>query len=48
MALRNRLTRAGLARAAEFTWERTARETLAVYRRSLSLDAPAAGAAVAS
>jgi glycosyltransferase involved in cell wall biosynthesis len=48
MALRNRLTRAGLARAAEFTWERTARETLAVYRRSLSLDAPVAGPAVAS
>jgi glycosyltransferase involved in cell wall biosynthesis len=31
-ALRERLRVAGLARAAEFSWERTARETLAVYR----------------
>jgi glycosyltransferase involved in cell wall biosynthesis len=31
-ALRERLRLAGLARAAEFSWERTARETLAVYR----------------
>jgi glycosyltransferase involved in cell wall biosynthesis len=31
-ALRERLRAAGLARAAEFSWERTARETLAVYR----------------
>ncbi len=31
-ALRDRLRAAGLARAAEFSWERTARETLAVYR----------------
>jgi glycosyltransferase involved in cell wall biosynthesis len=29
---RERLARDGLARAAEFSWERTARETLAVYR----------------
>jgi glycosyltransferase involved in cell wall biosynthesis len=31
-ALRERLRLAGLARAAEFSWERTARETLVVYR----------------
>src|SRR5262245_7548640 len=31
-ALRERLRQAGLARAAEFSWARTARETLAVYR----------------
>ena len=31
-ALRERLREAGLARAAQFSWERTARETLAVYR----------------
>jgi glycosyltransferase involved in cell wall biosynthesis len=31
-ALRERLRGAGLARAAAFSWERTARETLAVYR----------------
>ena len=31
-ALRERLRVAGLARAAQFSWERTARETLAVYR----------------
>jgi glycosyltransferase involved in cell wall biosynthesis len=31
-ALRERLRAAGLARAAEFSWTRTARETLAVYR----------------
>ncbi|MBI1849744.1 MAG: glycosyltransferase family 4 protein [Planctomycetes bacterium] len=30
--LRPRLAKAGLARAATFSWERTARETLAVYR----------------
>jgi glycosyltransferase involved in cell wall biosynthesis len=30
--LRERLRLAGLARAAQFSWERTARETLAVYR----------------
>jgi glycosyltransferase involved in cell wall biosynthesis len=30
-ALRERLRAAGLARAAQFSWERTARETLAVY-----------------
>jgi glycosyltransferase involved in cell wall biosynthesis len=32
-ALRERLRADGLARAAAFSWERTARETLAVYRR---------------
>jgi len=32
VALRDRLVEAGLRRAAEFTWERTARETAAVYR----------------
>jgi glycosyltransferase involved in cell wall biosynthesis len=31
-ATRERLRAAGLARAAQFSWERTARETLAVYR----------------
>ena len=31
-ALRDRLRAAGLARAAQFSWERTAKETLAVYR----------------
>jgi glycosyltransferase involved in cell wall biosynthesis len=31
-SLRERLRAAGLARAAEFSWARTARETLAVYR----------------
>jgi alpha-1,3-rhamnosyl/mannosyltransferase len=31
-ALRERLRAAGLARAAQFSWARTARETLAVYR----------------
>ena len=31
-ALRERLRAQGLARAAEFSWERTARETLAIYR----------------
>jgi glycosyltransferase involved in cell wall biosynthesis len=34
-ALRERLVAAGLRRAQSFTWERTARETLAVYRRAL-------------
>jgi len=34
-ALRERLRRAGAARAAEFSWSRTARETLAVYHRVL-------------
>jgi hypothetical protein len=28
----------GLARAAQFTWERTARETIAVYERVLGTD----------
>jgi alpha-1,3-rhamnosyl/mannosyltransferase len=34
--LRERLRAAGLARAAEFSWERTARETLAVYRAAVT------------
>lgn len=34
--LRDRLVRAGRARAAEFTWERTARETLDSFRAALS------------
>jgi glycosyltransferase involved in cell wall biosynthesis len=34
--LRPRLAKAGLARAATFSWERAARETLAVYRRVLA------------
>lgn len=33
--LRAELRRKGIERAAQFTWERTARETLAVYRRVL-------------
>ncbi len=36
-ALRERLREAGLARAAQFTWEKTARETLAVYRRVVAV-----------
>ena len=43
-ALRQRLVQAGLRRAAGFTWERTARETLAVYRRALPASATTAGA----
>jgi glycosyltransferase involved in cell wall biosynthesis len=35
-ALRERLRAAGLARAAQFSWERTARETLAVYRAAVA------------
>jgi glycosyltransferase involved in cell wall biosynthesis len=35
-ALRERLRADGLARAASFTWEETARRTLAVYRRALT------------
>ena len=35
-ALRRRLSSAGRARAARFTWERTARRTLAVYARALT------------
>jgi alpha-1,3-rhamnosyl/mannosyltransferase len=34
-ALRERLRARGLARVAEFTWERTARLTLESYRRTL-------------
>jgi glycosyltransferase involved in cell wall biosynthesis len=33
--LADRLVRAGRARAAEFSWERTASQTLASYRRAL-------------
>jgi glycosyltransferase involved in cell wall biosynthesis len=33
--LRDELRQKGLARASEFTWERTARQTLAVYRQVL-------------
>ena len=35
LPLRERLARAGPERAATFSWSRTARETLAVYRRAL-------------
>jgi glycosyltransferase involved in cell wall biosynthesis len=38
--LRERLRRAGLARAARFTWERCAAETVAVYRRLLASSGP--------
>jgi glycosyltransferase involved in cell wall biosynthesis len=31
-ALRSKLGQAGLERSKEFSWERTARETLAAYR----------------
>jgi glycosyltransferase involved in cell wall biosynthesis len=34
-ALRDRLSRAGLARAAQFTWERTAAATVSAYREAL-------------
>ena len=37
-ALRERLRARGLARVAEFTWERTARLTLESYHRALGLD----------
>jgi glycosyltransferase involved in cell wall biosynthesis len=37
-ALREQLRTRGLARVAEFTWERTARLTLESYRRTLGLD----------
>ena len=36
-SLRERLARAGPRRAARFTWERTAGETVAVYREALAL-----------
>ncbi len=36
--LRQRLREAGLARARQFSWERTARETLAAYRLALGQD----------
>lgn len=36
--LRDRLRKAGLARAAQFTWDLTARKTWAVYRRVLGLE----------
>ena len=32
-ALRSEMRRRGLQQASRFTWERTARETLAVYRQ---------------
>lgn len=35
-ALAAALRAKGLARAAQFTWQRTARETLAVYERVLA------------
>ena len=35
-ALRGRLAAAGRARAAEFSWDRSARQTLAIYRRVLA------------
>ena len=35
-ALAAQLRAKGLARAAQFTWERTARETIAVYERVLA------------
>jgi glycosyltransferase involved in cell wall biosynthesis len=43
--LRIRLRAAGLARAAQYSWQRTARETLAVYRAALA--APASSLAAA-
>jgi glycosyltransferase involved in cell wall biosynthesis len=36
-ALRSTLREAGMARAKDFTWERAARETLAVYREAIEL-----------
>lgn len=38
-ALRARLREAGLERERQFSWEKTARETLAVYRRTTGVDA---------
>jgi glycosyltransferase involved in cell wall biosynthesis len=35
-ALREELSQLGLERAAHFSWERTARETVSVYRRALN------------
>jgi glycosyltransferase involved in cell wall biosynthesis len=35
-ALRARMREAGLARARDFSWERTAAETLAVYRAAVA------------
>lgn len=43
---RERLVRAGLARAAEFSWERTAAETLEVYQGAASRFREAAGSGV--
>ena len=37
-ALREQLRERGLARVTEFTWQRTARLTLASYRRALDHD----------
>jgi glycosyltransferase involved in cell wall biosynthesis len=42
---RQRLTEAGHARVAEFTWQRTARDTIAAYRAGY---APSSGSSVAS
>ena len=42
--LRGRLRRAGIERASRFTWERTARGTLEVYRRALGMEGAAAAA----
>jgi glycosyltransferase involved in cell wall biosynthesis len=39
-SLRRDLRAKGLARAAQFSWERTARETFAVYRRVAQEDRP--------
>ena len=41
--LRAELARRGRERAAQFTWERTARETLASYRRALARSTPGRG-----
>jgi len=43
LALRERLSRAGRERAAQFTWERTAAATVSVYREALRLRAKPPG-----
>jgi glycosyltransferase involved in cell wall biosynthesis len=43
-ALREELARRGAARAATYTWERTARSTAATYRRALERDTRAVAA----
>lgn len=45
---REELSRLGLARAREFSWTRTARETLAIYNRLVARSAARAGATVAA